>query len=733
MFTLPVSAGSPTDGSLFGPNTVYWSTPIYGGGGIVLNGVAGSILYMEHPNGPFTNGGATVNGGTLLLPTWTAAGSGPLSIGSGVPSDAPATIETFSPDAPANSFYFDGPFATLHLAMSLVPGSVTVGPDDQLDLKQVGGGAVTIALSADYMNYQFNVVADPLFGTDIALAATQFDVYSAAQLSQALEDISVGGMDSATNTQFVVTIDSNISGLAADLSAINLGSGDLLEIFGENHTLEANGTARGLFVEAGSVQIFNLTIKDAVAAGGTGGAGVAGGGGGAGLGGGLFVGQGADVQLQSVNFVSDSAVGGAGGASAGQGYGGGGGLGGTGGAGTANPSTGRYAGLPLGYGGGGGVGNTASGAAGFDGAPFTYVGSAGAGLLSGASPGGRAPGISPYYYSGGAQGGGGAQGAGGGAGGFGYKTATPGQGGFGGGGGAGATGGAGGYGGGGGAGTTGGAGGFGGGGGGGASGGAAGGFGAGTGGTAGGGGLGAGGAIFVQQGGSLEIAGGTETGGLASGGAGSGGGSDGIGLGAGMFLAGGQTLTLLADPSLPITINDAITDGSGSGGSGVGAILATGTGSVTLGAINSFTGGITLSASVTLELGVAGAEGSGDITFDSNAATLRIDGAIAPAGTITGFISGDAIDLHDIAFEAGDTLDYAAATGILQILNAGSSVAALDFGVGNTQWMIRSTSRRTAPPASRSPTTSHASAAARKSSRLGARSPSRICASAMTS
>ena len=386
-----------------------------------------------------------------------------------------------------------------------------------------------------------------------------------------------------------------------------------------------------------------------------------------------------------MNFVSDAAVGGAGGANTGQGDGGGGGLGGTGGAGTTNPTTGRYANLPLGYGGGGGVGNTASGAAGYNGAPYTTVGSAGAGLLSGASPGGRAPGITPYYYSGGALGGGGAQGAGGGAGGFGYNTASPGQGGFGGGGGGGSTGGAGGYGGGGGAGATGGAGGFGGGGGGGSGTAAAGGFGAGSGGTGGGGGLGAGGAVFVQQGGSLEIAGGTETGGVASGGAGSGGGGDGLGLGAGVFLAGGQTLTLWADPSLPVTINDTITDGSGSGGAGVGGVLATGTGIVALSAINTFTGGITLTAGVTLELGVAGAEGLGGIVFDSNAATLQIDGAIAPTGTITGFISGDAIDLPDIAFETGDTLDYTAATGILQILNAGTAVAALDFGAGNTE------------------------------------------------
>ena len=295
VFTLPASTTLPYGWNI-GPDTVYFDTPIYGGGGITLNGGAGSVLFMADSGGTFTyGGGTTVDSGALLVPTSTSAGSGPISIGSFAPGATPATFGVTAPGVPTNAFYFANPYATLHLATSLVPETVTVGPDDQLDLQQVGGGAVTISLDADYVGYQFNVAADPQYGTDISLAATQFNVDSAAQLTLALEDVSVGGIDYAPNTQYQIDIGANISGLTADLPAINLGSDDTLEIFGDNYTLDAGGMDRGLFVLAGSVQIFSLTIENAVATGGAGGAGVAGGGGGAGLGGGLFVGQGANV------------------------------------------------------------------------------------------------------------------------------------------------------------------------------------------------------------------------------------------------------------------------------------------------------------------------------------------------------------------------------------------------------------------------------------------------------
>jgi hypothetical protein len=142
-------------------------------------------------------------------------------------------------------------------------------------------------------------------------------------------------------------------------------------------------------------------------------------------------------------------------------------------------------------------------------------------------------------------------------------------------------------------------------------------------------------------------------------------------------------MTLVASASLPITISDPIADGAGSGGTGVGSLLVEGNGVVTLAAANSFSGGILLEGSGTLELGGSISAGTGTITFDTNAATLRIDGATAPANVIAGFILGDKIDLSGIAFSAADTLDYTVATGILAIENGTTTVAQLGFGAGN--------------------------------------------------
>ena len=92
----------------------------------------------------------------------------------------------------------------------------------------------------------------------------------------------------------------------------------------------------------------------------------------------------------------------------------------------------------------------------------------------------------------------------------------------------------------------------------------------------GGGGLGAGGAIFVQQGGSLTVAGtlavngntvGGGTGGTRFGNGGNGGG--GGAFGSGIFLQGaGGTLSFQPGAGQAQTVSDVIADQAGSGGSG---------------------------------------------------------------------------------------------------------------------------------------------------------------------
>ncbi len=515
----------------------------------------------------------------------------------------------------------------------------------------------------------------------------------------------------------------------ATLDAINLQPGVTLTIDGQGHTLDGAGTYRGLFAYAGTIGIQNLAIDNAVAKGGAGGS--EGAGGGAGLGGGLFVAgtnpglaSGAAVTLSNVTFSDDAAVGGAGegsdlgleGKSGPNGTsGGGGGLGGDGGS------------YDSASGGGGGIGgpgaNTGMGGTNAPGA---------AGIVPGAAGGGASGSVElpfvPPAVSGGVNGGGGGGGpagnfTGGGGGGVlgrsGESFADPiyqgngdnigGNGGFGGGGGGGSPprdgdgsvggGGNGGFGGGGG--SAGGQGGFGGG-----SGApnfmggeldrtVPGGFGGGEGDTMtdtasassadylGGGGLGAGGAVFVQSGGSLTVAGGSVSGGSAVGGAG---GlpatgtpvpaTSGSGFGSGIYLQSGETLAFDEVAGQSTTVSDVITDDAGSGAyRGSGTVSVDGAGQVTLAANNSYSGGTFLDGG-TLELASARAAGLRNIVFQAPA-TLQVDAAALANGSlpnvINGLDAGDAIDLRGLAYspDAAATLD--AGDGVLSVISNGAT------------------------------------------------------------
>ena len=122
---------------------------------------------------------------------------------------------------------------------------------------------------------------------------------------------------------------------------------------------------------------------------------------------------------------------------------------------------------------------------------------------------------------------------------------------------------------------------------------------------------------------------------------------------------------------------------------GAGGLWVEGGGKVMLGGGNSFSGGLFLDGA-TVELAGAGAAGTGAITFVKNTtSTLLIDSAGAvPVARITGFDSGDTIDLAFHGLAPGDHLVWTQATssgGTLALVGpTGSPVASLALGGAHT-------------------------------------------------
>jgi len=612
--------------------------------------------------------GGTQIDGSLSLMAAGAAGTGAISfaapsgetliIGAG---GAPANlIDGFVPNVATGHVNAD----TIDLVGIGSPTGYALSATNQLTVSG-NQGAVTLNLdpTQNYAADAFVLAADSgsgaAAGTAVTVVQSTFLVASEADLNAALASIDVSGKWAAPNVAYTITLTASFS-LSTDLNAINLGSGDTLTIDGAGNTIDGAGKYRGFFDYAGSLTLQNLTIKNAAATGGTGGAGATPGGGGAGLGGGLFVASSGAATLSNVTFINDQAVGGAAGSNGGTGVGGGGGLGGAGGAGGAGINGARN-------GGGGGIGLLATGGS----ATGTTNGEAG--IVIGAAAGNSGTGNHPAGGAGGAFGGGGGaagtiatSGSGRGA----ITHYTPGiagNGGVGGSFGGGASGNEAAGLGGGGANSAGGWGG-------GGSGVSAGGLGGGAGVASGaGGGLGAGGDVFVQQGGSLTIAGGSLTGGTVAGGAGSGGGGSGAAFGDGIFVQGTDTLTFAPASGQTLSIGDVIADGAGSGITGAAGVTLNGAGTVVLSATNTYTGGTTLKAG-TLSLQMPGAAGSGAITFAYGAAaTLVIGAGDVPANIVSGFLPGDVIDLQGI----GTATSAVLGTGDILTISGGTSTVQL--------------------------------------------------------
>ncbi|MCS3582651.1 hypothetical protein M2192_006897 [Bradyrhizobium elkanii USDA 61] len=582
---------------------------ISGGGNLGIDG--GGTFVLSHAN---TYGGTTIYSGTAWLTTYGAAGTGNISFSTGLAGTLKIDNAALNGNAFTNTISNFNPGQKIDLTglayNTQNPSLNTVSLSG--NTLSISNGTTTDTLTVTGLDggTRFQLTQDANGGTVVQIVSTRiFNVSSVAELNAAITQMDSGGQNAAQNANYTINITADFS-LTSELYAFNLLSGSSVTINGSDghggtHTIDGLNAQRGFFVYAGNVNLENLTIQNTVAVGG--GVSRGGGGGGAGLGGGLFISSNGSATIDNVTFHNSAAIGGNGGPGGSgslaniYGLGGGGGMGGRGGS-----------------SGGGGIGLGAR-------APDNDAFSNGAGgIVLGAASAGRGsygydyPYMDGYIHNydaggiGGANGGGGAaggyvglgsraNGAGGGIGGG--NSLDGGNGGYGGGGGAGGNGGFGGGGGYGGNGGFGGGGGIG----------AMGGFGAGNGGTngngapGGGGGLGAGGTVFVQQGGSLTIKGGSlsnDSGfNAVKGGTNGSGQASGSGIGSGIFIQGNSNLSFTPGSGQTLTVANDIADQSGNGGTGanagVGGLVISGGGTVILGGNNTYTGNTTVSGTGT--------------------------------------------------------------------------------------------------------------------------------------
>ncbi|MBR1194396.1 autotransporter domain-containing protein [Bradyrhizobium sp. AUGA SZCCT0160] len=227
---------------------------------------------------------------------------------------------------------------------------------------------------------------------------------------------------------------------------------------------------------------------------------------------------------------------------------------------------------------------------------------------------------------------------------------------------------------------------------------------AGGGGGAGGGGLG--GALFVQEGGSLTIAGAFNVNGSSVAGGAGGAGGPGLGgvdngaaggggsaFGTGIFLQGNGIINFLPGSGATQTISDGIADQTGSGGAGVNAgiwgLNKNGAGTLVLSGANTYSGATTVGGG-SLRAGHAAAFGTSNLFTVSGGATLDLNGfnqtfaGLQGAGTVTGangtisgiFTPGNGTPGSSMAM-TGNLVFQAAAQYLVQVNPTTSSFVAV--------------------------------------------------------
>ncbi|MBO4224288.1 autotransporter-associated beta strand repeat-containing protein [Bradyrhizobium neotropicale] len=220
-----------------------------------------------------------------------------------------------------------------------------------------------------------------------------------------------------------------------------------------------------------------------------------------------------------------------------------------------------------------------------------------------------------------------------------------------------------------------------------------GGFGGGGGGRAtGGGGAGMGGAIFVQQGGTLNLAGSLNmSGGSVAGGLSNSGGQNGQAYGSGMFLQGNGSLTSNPGAGQTQSISDAIADQTGVAGSGGSwSLVKNGAGTLVLTGANAYSGGTTVNAGI-LQGNAAGLQGNitnnASVVFDQAGAGTYA-GKMSGTGSLTKTGAGDLTLAGTNTYSGGTTVsggallfssdDNLGASGVGITLNNGTIAAIRD-------------------------------------------------------
>jgi hypothetical protein len=355
-----------------------------GSGPVIADAGFGNVVALVVVSGFDT--AVTITSGTLNVDQANGWGSGTLTL---APNGSPIAVE-IGQDAmvqTGNSFTLAAPIDGFGNQAVIDLTGLAYNPDAALDTVSAAGGTLTVSNGTvtDFLTVP-NLPAGGLAVVEDAQGGTE--IFNAITVSnEAQWDAAITQVDGETTGGYAILFTADFS-TSQDAPVISLASGVSLAIQGAGHTLDGGGQNRGLFVDAGSVTLNDLTIANALAQGGAGSsASGGGGGGGAGLGGGLFVESGAAVTLDNVNFAGDAAVGG------------------TGGFGGDGEQPGNGGGFGLGNANGGsGIGGSAGS---FGGGGYGGFGTRGAGGF-----GGGAGGLNPEV-GGNGEGGGGGLGAGG--------------------------------------------------------------------------------------------------------------------------------------------------------------------------------------------------------------------------------------------------------------------------------------------------------------------------------